>query len=345
MKEKLALKLVVSGLVVSTLALAIGFGLGYLVYQPQIHSLEATVGERDISTAKTASRLSRQNSAVAELQVQLRSVRVEEERLTQVLNDRSQALSEIRPRLARSEDSSRVARLELSLKDKELEARERRIAELQVTGDLYLSERDDLVTAFAVQKEITRIFDESVKPILGDGALLAQRGVNASDSQNYGNSAIFFKAASDAFLEAKNPVGKLALKNQQLVLLIPTDMRETFILTQRRAKANTFVVKARSAEYAAAAKLYRVLDQWQPLEEGDVPTDEQALRWKRWVTEAELQIEQAMSYLDEATDWAPALWQEFEAQRIDIRVWRNLADGIRGAILEELEPIGTTSTG
>ena len=83
----MALKLVVSGLVVSTLALAIGFGLGYLVYQPQIHSLEATVGERDISTAKTASRLSRQNSAVAELQVQLRSVRVEEERLTQVLND------------------------------------------------------------------------------------------------------------------------------------------------------------------------------------------------------------------------------------------------------------------
>ena len=132
----MALKLVVSGLVVSTLALAIGFGLGYLVYQPQIHSLEATVGERDVSTAKTASRLSRQNSAVAELQVQLRSVRVEEERLTQVLNDRSQALSEIRPRLARSEDSSRVARLELSLKDKELEARERRIAELQVTGAL-----------------------------------------------------------------------------------------------------------------------------------------------------------------------------------------------------------------
>ena len=75
----------------------------------------------------------------------------------------------------------------------------------------------------------------------------------------------------------------------------------------------------------------------------DVPTDEQALRWKRWVTEAELQIEQAMSYLDEATDWAPALWQEFEAQRIDIRVWRNLADGIRGAILEELEPIGTSA--
>ena len=336
----MALKLIVSGLVTSILALAIGFSGAYLVYQPTIDSLEATIHEGASSYSRTSSRLSMQNSLVANLQMQLRSLRVEEERLAQALKEQTQALSEIRPKLTRSEDSSRAARLNLSLKNQKLQDAEANIANLELTSASYLSERDGLVAAFAVQKDITGIFDESVKPVLGDGTLLAQRGINASDNQNYGNSATFFETASEVFLEAENSVNKLVLKNEQLVSLIPTDMRETFVLTQRRAKANTFVVKARSAEYAAAAKLYRVLDEWQPLEETDVPSDEQAIRWKRWVTEAELQIEQAMSYLDEAADWAPALWQEFEAQRIEIRIWRNRADGIRDAILEGLEPIG-----
>jgi hypothetical protein len=334
------LKLIVSGLITSIFALGIGFSGAYLVYQPELDSLEATIHESASSYSRTSSRLTMQNSLVANLQVQLRSLRVEEERLSQALKEQAQALSEIRPKLTRSEGSSRAAQLNLLLKDQELRDAEANIAKLELTSASYLSERDDLVAAFAVQKEITRIFDESVKPVLGDGALLAQRGINSSDNQNYGNSAAFFETASDVFLEAENSVNKLALKNEQLVSLIPTEMRKTFVLTQRRAKANTFVVKARSAEYAAAAKLYRVLDKWQLLEETDVPSGEQAIRWKRWVTEAELQIEQAMSYLDEAADWAPALWQEFEAQRIEIRIWRNLADGIRGAILEELEPIG-----
>ena len=51
--------------------------------------------------------------------------------------------------------------------------------------------------------------------------------------------------------------------------------------------------------------------------------------------EAEEEIDAAMLLLDEAAEWAPDLWQEFETQRIDVQEWRNLIDGIRSVVLEE----------
>ena len=58
-----------------------------------------------------------------------------------------------------------------------------------------------------------------------------------------------------------------------------------------------------------------------------------------WVLDAEAEIEEAMTQLDSAVDWAPELWRQFEAQRMSIRDRQGLADSIRFTILEPLEPI------
>ena len=323
--------------VVTLLAVGVGYGAGYLVYQPQIDSLEGTADQRASLLESSRDRVATQSRQLDELRREVQTRQTEQGRVQRDLVDREAALSALRPQLEEARTNLGSLRSDLLEREGVLIVAQDRVDDLegQVAG--LMEGRGDLEAAIALQAEILSLLDEEIRPALGDGALLVQRGNTAAENQNYGNSAAFFANAALVYGEAEGQAKEVVTKSEELSSLVPEESRESFARTRRHAEATAHMVTAQAAESRAAANLFRLLEEWAPLS-GD-PTSEQAQRWKKWVTDAEADIEEAMSQLDSAVDWAPELWRQFEAQRMSIRSWQGLADSIRFTILEPLEPI------
>ena len=319
------------------MAVGLGYGAGYLVYQPEIDSLQGTADERASLLESTRDRVATQSSQLDDLRRQVQSHQTEQGRLERDLVDREAALATLRPQLEDAQANLSSLRSDLIERESLLTVAQSRVGNLEGEVARLMEGRGDLEAAIVLQAEILEILDEKISPALGDGALLVQRGTIAAESQNWTNSVAFFANAAMVYDEAEEQARAVVTKSQELSDLVPDESRESFERTRRHAEATARVVTAQAAESRAAANLLRLLGEWAPLD-GD-PTQEQAQRWKAWLLEAEADIEEAMSQLDEAVDWAPELWRQYEAQRMNIRVWQGLADTIRFSVLEPLEPI------
>ena len=319
------------------LAVGLGYGAGYLVYQPEIDSLEGTADERAGLLESTRDRVATQSSQLDELRRQVQSQQTEQGRLQRELVDREAALATLRPQMEEARTNLRSLRSDLIARESVLTVAEDRVHDLEGEVGRLMEGQGDLEAAIVLQAEILAILDKKISPALGDGALLVQRGNIAAENQNWTNSVAFFANAAIVYGEAEGQAREVVTKSQKLSDLVPEESRESFARTRRHAEATAHMVTAQAAESRAAANLFRLLGEWEPLQ-GD-PTSEQAQRWKMWLLEAESEIEEAMSQLDSAVDWAPDLWRQFEAQRMSIRNWQGLADSIRFTVLEPLEPI------
>ena len=324
--------------VVTLLAVGLGYGAGYLVYQPEIDSLEGTADERANLLESARDRVAAQGGQLDELRREVQNQQAEQGRLQRELVDREATLAALRPQLEQAQTNLGSLRSDLSEREALLTVAQDRADDLEGQVARLADGRGDLEAAIALQAEILGILDEKISPALGDGALLVQRGNIAAESGNYGNSVAFFANAAMVFGEAEDQAKAVVTKSEELSALVPEESRETYARTLRHAEATAHMVTAQAAESRAAANLFRLLGEWAPLVEGDPPA-EQAQRWKQWLLDAEADIEEAMSQLDLAVDWAPELWRQYEAQRMSIRVWQNLADTIRFRVLEPLEPI------
>ena len=319
------------------LAVGLGYGASYLVYQPEIDSLEGTADERASLLESTRDRVATQSSQLDELRRQVQTQQTEQGRLQRDLADREATLAALRPQLEQAETGVRTLRSDLIEREGLLTVAQSRVGDLEGQVARLMEGRGDLEAAISLQAEILGILDEKISPALGDGALLVQRGTIAAENQNWTNSVAFFANAAIVYGDAEEQAREVVTKSQALSDLVPDESRDSFARTRRHAEATAHMVTAQAAESRAAANLFRLLGEWAPLD-GD-PTPEQARRWKTWLLDAEAEIEEAMSQLDSAVDWAPELWRQYEAQRMSIRVWQGLADTIRFSVLEPLEPI------
>ncbi len=319
------------------LAVGLGYGAGYLVFQPEINSLQGTADERADLLESTRDRVASQSSQLDELRRQVQSQQTEQGRLERDLVDREAALATLRPQLEEAETNVRTLRSDLIERDSLLTVAQSRVGDLEGQVAQLMDGRGDLESAIGLQAEILSILDEKISPALADGALLVERGTIAAENQNWGNSVAFFANAALVYDEAEGQAKEVVTKSEELSALVPEESRESFARTRRHAEATAHMVTAQAAESRAAANLFRILEEWAPLE-GD-PSSEQAQRWKTWLLAAEAEIDEAMDQLDSAVDWAPELWRQFETQRMSIRVWQRLADTLRFSVLEPLEPI------
>ena len=318
-------------------AVGLGYGAGYLVYQPEIDSLEGTADERASLLESARDRVATQSSQMDELRREVQSQQAEQGRLERDLVDREATLAALGPQLEEARTNLTSLRSDLIEREGVLTAAQDKVQDLEGQVALLTEGRGDLEAAIALQAEILAILDEKISPALGDGALLVERGNIAAENRNYGNSAAFFANAALVYDEAEGQAKEVVSKGEELSALVPEESRESFARTRRHAEATAHVVTAQAAESRAAANLFRILQEWAPLQ-GD-PASEQAQRWKTWLLDAEAEIEEAMDQLDSAVDWAPELWRQFEAQRMSVRYWQALADSIRFSVIEPLEPI------
>ena len=321
------------------LAIGLSYGASYLVYQPKIDSLEGTADERASLLESSRDRVTTQGSQLAELRLHVQSQETEQGQLQRELVDREAALATLHPQLKEAQTNLGSLRPDLIDRESLLTVAQDRVQDLEGQVTRLMEGQGDLQAAIALQAEILRILDEKISPALGDGALLVQRGNNAAENRNYSNSVAFFANAALVYDEAEGQAREVVTKSQELSDLVPEESRESFARTRRHAEATAHMVTAQAAESRAAANLFRLLEEWAPLTDTDTPSREQAQRWKNLLLDAEAEIEGAMSQLDAAVDWAPELWRQFEAQRMNIRSWQGLADSIRFTILEPLEPI------
>lgn len=324
---------------VALLAVGLGYGGAYLVYQPDLDSLEGTAEERANLLESTRDRVATQSGQLDGLRREVQATQTEQGRLQRELVDREATLATLRPQLEQSQTDLASLRSDLIEREGLLTVAQGQVQSLegQVAG--LMEGRGDLEAAIVLQGEILAILDEGISPALGDGALLVLRGNIAAESGNYGNSAAYFANAALVYDEAEDQAKEVVTKSEELSTLVPEESRDSFARTRRHAEATAHMVTAQAAESRAAANLFRILQEWAPLSEDDDPSQEQAQRWKQWLLDAEAEIETAMDELDSAVDWAPQLWRQFEAHRMSIRSWQNLADNIRFRVLEPLEPI------
>ena len=348
----------IAATVLVPLALGAGYGLGYLAFQPRIAALMGVQGERvqELATIKSQStqRATRLEQALTQLgDVQAAGVTLDGE-FQRTRTD----LERTEEQLLKARSDLDDTRSELAPKTESLEEARARVTELEgQTSDLEKAQQD-LRGAIDLQAEIMGILTQKLSPALGDADLVAQRAKDARDRQSYDNAAMLFEDAAIAYAGAQAQAEVTPEKARELAALVPKEMREPYDLALKHAEARYRAVSSRVSEFQAVTKLYTVIAEWdeqqdeaddqeQQGEEGDQqqqgdaddqqPTSspEDIARWGKIVDEAEEEIDAAMLLLDEAAEWAPDLWQEFETQRIDVQEWRNLIDGIRSVVLEE----------
>ena len=318
---------------IGALLLAIGFGIGYLVFQPTVASLRGTGEEQTLELESTKSQLSQRTRSAESFLARLGEVRTERARLdaelgatSASLDSTSTSLEETGAALKALQDAVAPTRDALSLL--ELEA-----AQLRARVQTLEAVEQDLSAAVQLQADIAAIAIQRLRPALGDGQLLAHQAVQAIQRENYANAVIYFNNAFKAYQTAEDQMVETTSKHKRLIDLVPSELHPSFNSVLKQYEARLRAVRSRVPEYQAAAKLHVVVDEWRNTE-GPGST-QQIQRWEQLSDEGEELIQKALDLLDEADEWAPNLWREFEAQRIEIRDWQTLLDGIRLVILGE----------
>lgn len=320
------------------LALGAGYGLGYLVFQPRLDSLRGTQEEQAGELEAVKTQLSQKGTSLEDTLEELGDVKAEGAGMTAELQATSATLSRVKGQLGEAQTSLESTQADLSTRAEDLETAEAQVEELRQQVAALEAAQKDLGDAVKVQAEIMAIVSEKLGPTLGDADLLARRGLQARDQQNYDNAVLFFEDASAAYAEAKEEAEATPEMAKKLVSLVPEDERDSFSRAHKHVEGRLRAVSSRVPEFQAAANLYRVIAEWdeqfEPDEEERTSSAEDIERWGKIVDEAEAQIDEAMTLLDEAVEWAPDLWREFEVQRIQVQGWRRLVDGVRFTILE-----------
>ena len=315
------------------LALGAGYGLGYLVFQPRIDSLRGTQEEQVRELDAVKGQLDQRGTAAEDVLARLNELRGEHAGLGVEVEASKADLAQVRSRLAEAQDALKTAQTDLSASREARDAAEAQVQDLAAQAKELEEAPQSLDAAIKVQAEIMAIVSEKMSPALADAAILARRGFQAIDRQNYSNVVGFFEDASAAYSEAKQEAEVTPEKAKELASLVPEEERDPFTLAHKHAEGRFRALSSRVPEFRAAAKLYQVIAEWDDQDRKGTPEDIE--RWRDVVIEAEEQIEEAMGLLDEADDWAPDLWREFEAQRLEVQEWRGLVDGIRATVLEE----------
>ena len=315
------------------LLLAIGFGIGYLVFQPTIDSLRGTEDEQRRELGSAKSQLSQRTQAVEDLLTQLGEVRAERAGLDAELGAASASLDKTSASLEVTGASLKTLEDDYATTTDALTTLEAQAAQLRERVQSLDTAQQGLNAAIQLQADITAIAIQRLRPALGDGELLAHQAVRATQSDNYANAVIYFNNASEAYQTAETEMAETTSKHKELMELVPPDLHSSFNSVQKQYEARLRAVRSRVPEYQAAAKLHTVIDEW--LGEDGPGSAEQLLRWEQLSNEGEELIQEALDLLEEADEWAPNLWREFEAQRIEIRDWQALLDGIRFFILDQ----------
>jgi hypothetical protein len=330
-------------------ATSAGYGLGYLDFQPKIAALRGVQGDQEQELATLKSQGTQRATRLEQALMQLGDLSAAGVTLDGELQRATASLERTENQLREALSNLDDTRSELVPKIDALEEAQGRVTELEGEKSDLEQAQQDLRSAIDVQAEIMGILTQKLAPALGDAALVAQRARDASERGSFENAATLFEDAAIAYAGAQAEAEVTPEKAGELAALVPKEMREPYTLAQKHAEARYRAVSSRVSEFQAATKLYTVVAEWdeqfEPEEEDEQQHDEDEeertsspediKRWGKIVDEAEEEINAAMLLLDEAAEWAPDLWQEFETQRIELQEWRNLVDGIRSVVLEE----------
>jgi hypothetical protein len=313
--------------------LAVGFGVGYLAFQPTISFLQGSEQEQRRQLETTKDLLSKQTTAVEGLLIQLWQIRTERSRLAAELGVSKGSLEQTSTSLKKTRETLNLLRKDVAPTLAALSALDVEAVLLRSQVQSLDTSEQKLNDAINLQADIAALAIERLRPALGDGELLARQAVRATQAENYSNAVIYFNTASVAYQTAEKEMKATTDKYKELMDLVPEELHSSFNNIQKQYEARLRAVGSRIPEYQAAANFHVVIDEWQATE--GAANDEQLQRWTTMSDEGDNLIQEALDLLEEADKWAPNLWREFEAQRLEIRDWQALLDGIRFFILEE----------
>jgi len=319
-------------IVIITGSTLIGFGVGYFVSHQNVSFLEGVKDQQNQELqslyATKATIHQRNQQLLVDLATVTSDYRTNSailDTLSAELQATSSALEVAETRLSEGLVTTNASDSSLNQAQVDIEALKEVILRME-------SETEGIEDALSIQAELQNLLNDKLKPLLGDGTLLFQQGLRAVENSNFTTAATYFEESGNAFTLAKQQAQRLATRQKDLVLIIPQDLRREFVLSQKISEASVFLTDAQGIAYSAAGPLYRVVGEWQTSQSKD-PND--LNRWRTLIQSSDVALEQALGLLEEADKWAPGVWRQFEAIRIEIRRIQGLSATIRNLILGE----------
>lgn len=327
---------IIVGLAIAVAAV-IGYGVGNSVLRPQVTSLEDARAEQTQEIAALQGQVRDRQARVEALLGQIGDAGVERTGLEARLDTAAASLAEA----AEAADAASAVQADLDKalativqQSSSLEAAEAQGIDLADRLSESEASQETIGAALKLQAELLAVIGDELNPTLGDGSLLAEQGNRAAVNQTYDAAAAYFEASSEAFALAKEQAEDAASRSKSLSMMVPERLRAPFATTHKQSEAAARAAAAQQLEYQATASLYTIVHEWAGIE--GVGSDEQQEAWAESAEGADGLLEQALALLDEADDWAPDLWRQNEAIRIQIRDQQNLLASIRFIILEEV---------
>lgn len=316
--------------------ITLGFGMGYLYFNSKLNAFEITINTMQIEIPITQARLQNQDDLIGELRYQFGTEKLNHSDTKiklEIANDTIKSLDDQSSLLLKTQESLLLHQNALSnsrVNAKQLEMELIKLTEME-TG---------LKAVAALHGEVLRMKID-VEPLLGEGDLLATRGVEAFNSGNHTNSAMYFDEASQTYSLATSLLAEIAEGNAGLVEAVtpivglPTisHIPAIFAKSQNNAFSDIKLSYARAAQYRAAAKLAEVISEWNQLIRA--PNDSHYQNWRAKIDEADHEVDLALDSLDLALELTPGRWQEIKVRELETLDWKTLSQGIREEILEE----------
>ena len=324
------IKLVVFTIVL-LIAGGVGYGIGYITYEPQVESLRGTQQELEQELVSAKSLQAQRSARLDQALTEVGDLTATRTTLDAGLQSANASLEQARTRLADAQRGLEALRMEQGSTSAALDAAEATVTELEGQVRVLGREQRNLRAAIDVQAEIMAIMTEKLGPALGDASLVALRGDEAWVRGSFGNAMKLYEDAVVAFEVAEEEASVTPAKARQLASLVPPERRDSYTQAQKQAEGRYRAVSARVPEFRAAGKLAKIIDEW--VEQDQTGTAGDVERWEDLANEAEDEIEAALLLLDDAAEWSPDLWREFETQRVDLQQWRGWIDFIRFQVL------------
>ena len=313
-----------------------GFGTGYLYLNSQLNALETIVNTMEDEIFTTHSRLQKQDNLVEDLREGFGKEKFDHSEtqmeltiannIINSLNDQSSLLLEVQESLLLNQEALSLSQANVNQLNSELED----LTEID-TG---------LKAVAALHGDVLRMKIE-IEPLLGEGDLLATRGIDAFNQGNHGNSAIYFDEASQTYLTATNRLTEIAKGNTGLVEAvapiagIPTisHIPAIFAKSQNNAFSDVQLSTAKSLEYKAASTLAEVLAEWNLLIRP--PSDTPYENWGDKIRTADSDVAAALEALEVALELTPDRWQEIKVRELETLELRTLSNQIKVVVLGE----------
>ena len=314
-------------------ALVIGIGIGIGVYRPQLSSVEGAQQEQETALAAVRERVGEREARVESLLQEIGGVRADRAKLSVELETATDALAAARGAFADVDLALGGARSTIAEQRSALDAAGAQRAALEDELRAVQALQGTIDEALDLQADLLAVVSDGLNPNLADGDLLSRQGNRAANNGTFEAAAAYYEASGAAFDVAKTKAEVAAAKSKALFLLVPDSLRGPFSTTHKQAEATVRAAGAQALTAQAAAALYTLIAEWQQSEDGGSQQEKDL--WSDSSDAAEVLLEGAMTLLDEAAEWAPDLWRQFAAIRIQVRDQQNLLAAIRFIILEE----------